>query len=336
MTLALTCLSHSPLLDITAQEPELEADVHGALKQARDYVADFDPDVVVAFVPDHYNGFFYSLMPPFCLGTAASTVGDYHSLAGPLDVPERLALDLAAAVQRDGVDLAVSRRMKLDHGTAQPLRILFGGLDSKPVIPVFINCVAEPIAPLARARALGAAIGKFLAQRGEKILVVGSGGLSHDPPMPTPDTAPPPLAERLLSGRPLTEEEADAKHHGAIAEGRRLAAGTSTRHALDPDWDNAFLDILASGNLRDLDAWANGEIGAHGGGAHEIRTWTAAYAALQAAGPYQVTYRYYRPVPEYIAGFGVTTAQARGDDPPAPPDAGPVASDLTGSADWRS
>ena len=26
------------------------------------------------------------------------------------------------------------------------------------------------------------------------------------------------------------------------------------------------------------------------------------------AGPYDITYRYYRPIPEFIAGFGVTTA----------------------------
>lgn len=309
MTLALVCMSHSPLLDITTQEPELEADVHGALARARDYAAEFDPDVVVAFVPDHYNGFFYGLMPPFCLGTAASTVGDYASLAGPLDVPEALALDLAGSVLDDGVDLAVSRRMRLDHGTAQPLRILFGGLDARPVIPIFINCVAPPIAPLSRARALGAAVGRFFAARGERTLLLGSGGLSHDPPMPTPDTAPPALAERLVTGRPLTKEEADAKHTGAVAEGKRLAAGTSSRQPLDPGWDNAFLDILAAGNLADLDAWTNDGIGAHGGGAHEIRTWTAAYAALKAAGPYRIGYRYYRPIPEYIAGFAVTTSR---------------------------
>lgn len=307
MTLALTCMSHSPLLDITAQDAELESDIQTALTRARDFAAGFDPDVVVAFVPDHYNGFFYHLMPPFCLGTAASTVGDYASLAGDLDVPEQLALDLAEAVQHDGVDLAVSRQMRLDHGTAQPLRILFGALDTKPVIPVFVNCVARPLAPLSRARALGDAVGRFFAGRDEKVLLLGSGGLSHDPPMPTPDTAPPALAERLLTGRPLTKEEADAKHAGAIAEGQRLAAGTSQRQALAPDWDSAFLDLIESGNLAGLDTWTNDDIGAHGGGAHEIRTWTAACAARAAAGPYQVSYRYYRPVPEYIAGFAVTT-----------------------------
>ena len=31
----------------------------------------FTPDLVVVFGPDHFNGFFYELMPAFCIGTAA-------------------------------------------------------------------------------------------------------------------------------------------------------------------------------------------------------------------------------------------------------------------------
>lgn len=308
MPVALCCMSHSPLLDITRQSDELEASVHGALGAARDFVAGFDPDVVVVFVPDHFNGFFYRTLPPFCLGVAATAIGDYGSLAGDLAVPADLARELAAAVLAAGVDLAVSHQMQVDHGTAQPLRELFGALDARPVIPIFLNAAAPPLGPLSRSRALGAAIGQFFAHRDERVLFLGSGGLSHDPPVPQLDTAPAPVAERLVSGRALTAEEAERKHVGAIAEGKALAAGTSARLPLAPDWDEAFLDLLGAGKLTELDAWTNDEIGTHGGGAHEIRTWLAAYAALAAAGPYEVGYRYYRPVPEYIAGFAVTTA----------------------------
>ncbi|MDT3444059.1 MULTISPECIES: 3-carboxyethylcatechol 2,3-dioxygenase [unclassified Pseudofrankia] len=312
MPLALCCMSHSPLLDITTQRPELEADVTGALDTARDFVAAVDPDVVVIFVPDHFNGFFYRQMPPFCLGVAARAIGDYSSLAGDLAVPSALARELAGAVLDAGVDLPVSHQMEVDHSTAQPLRELFGSLDARPVIPVFINAAAPPLGPLSRSRALGTAIGQFFAARDERVLFVGSGGISHDPPVPALDTAPAPVAERLVSGRPLTAEEAERKHTGAVTEGERLAAGTSDRLPLTPEWDEAFLDLLGAGKLAELDGWSNDEIGAHGGGAHEIRTWIAAYAALAAAGPYEVGYRYYRAIPEYIAGFAVTTALPTG------------------------
>jgi 2,3-dihydroxyphenylpropionate 1,2-dioxygenase len=311
MPVALCCMSHSPLLDITEQRAELERDIRGALAAAREFVAEYDPDVVVIFVPDHYNGFFYRLMPAFCIGTAATAVGDYGSLAGVLDVPGEVALDLVRAVLEDGVDVAISHRMEVDHSTSQPLHELFGTLDAKPVIPVFINAAAEPVSPLHRARALGMAIGRFFAGRDERVLFVGSGGLSHDPPVPTIATAPPPLAERLVSGRPLTPEELERKHAGAIAEGEKLAAGTSERQALSPAWDERFLDVVTGGSLAILDDWTTAEIAANGCGAQEIRTWAAAYSALAAAGPYEPRYRYYRPVPEYIAGFAVTTALPR-------------------------
>lgn len=312
MPLALCCLSHSPLLDITEQDRELELDVRGALSTAREFAAEFGPDIVVIFAPDHYNGFFYRLMPPFCLGLAASAVGDYGSLAGPLDVPAGLARACGQAVLDQGIDVAISHRMELDHATAQPLRELFGALDARPVIPVFINSAAAPLGPVSRARRLGAAIGRFFAGRDERVLLVGSGGLSHDPPVPDLDSAPPAVAERLVSGRPLTAAEAERKHSGAIAEGAALAAGTSDRRALSPEWDAEFLDLLASGALGELDGWGNAGIAERGCGAHEIRTWIAAYSALASGGPYEVTYRYYRPIPEYIAGFAVTTARRSG------------------------
>lgn len=47
---------------------------------------------------------------------------------------------------------------------------------------------------------------------------------------------------------------------------------------------------------------------ATGRSVHEVRTWVAAYSALAALGPYEMTYRYYRPIRDFIAGFAVTTA----------------------------
>jgi 2,3-dihydroxyphenylpropionate 1,2-dioxygenase len=307
--LALCCMSHSPLLNLPGPSQDLLDDIDTALAQAREFVETFNPELVVIFAPDHYNGFFYKLMPPFCIGTDAQGVGDYGTHKGPLDVPEATAVACAKAVLSAGLDIAISANMDVDHGTVQPLEKLFGAATAHPVIPIFINSVATPLGPLHRCRTLGTAVGGYLATLNERVLVVGSGGLSHDPPVPTLATATPAVVDRIVHGRPMTSEQRLARQTAVIDAARSFADGVSELQPLNPVWDHRFLDILDSGRLDELDNWSNSFIAREGGNsAHEIRTWVAAFAALAAAGPYQTGLRYYKPAPELIAGFAVRTA----------------------------
>ena len=309
MPLALCCMSHSPLLNLPGPSQDLLDDIDTALAQAREFVETFNPELVVIFAPDHYNGFFYKLMPPFCIGTEAQGVGDYGTHKGPLDVPEATAVACAKAVLSAGVDIAISADMYVDHGTVQPLEKLFGAATAHPVIPIFINSVATPLGPLHRCRTLGTAVGSFLATLNKRVLVVGSGGLSHDPPVPTLATATPAVVERIVQGRPMTPEQRLARQAAVMEAAKAFADGGSELQPLNPEWDRQFLEILDGGQLDDLDRWSNSFIAAEGGNsAHEIRTWVAAFAALAAAGPYQTGVRYYKPAPDLIAGFAVRTA----------------------------
>lgn len=307
--IALCCMSHSPLLNLPGPSTELLADINAQLGQARAFVADFDPELVVIFSPDHYNGFFYRLMPPFCIGSAANGVGDYGTYAGPLDVPAALANEMASAAWDSGVDVSLSAAMDVDHGTVQPLEVLFGDAASRPVIPVFINSVATPLGPLKRTRALGAAIGDYLATLGKRVLIVGSGGLSHDPPVPTLATAPPAALARIVGGAPMSAEGRAARQQAVIAAAHDFAHGQSQLQPLNPDWDHALLDLIDTNRLAEVDGWSNEWIAREAGNsAHEIRTWVAAFAAMAAQGTYQTQQRYYRAAPELIAGFAIRTA----------------------------
>lgn len=308
-------MSHSPLLNVPGPSAEVLDDVESALSTARDFVRDYDPDLVVIFSPDHYNGFFYKLMPPFCIGTAASGVGDYGTQTGPLDVPTQLATDLAEHVLDAGVDVAISADMEVDHGAVQPLQKLFGDATAVPVIPIFINSVATPLGPLRRSRDLGSAVGTFLAGLDQRVLVVGSGGLSHDPPVPTLASAPPAALDRIVHGTPMTGEQRQARQEAVAAAAEEFAAGRGGCQPLNPDWDRSFLDLMDSGRFSELESWSNSWIAAEAGqSAHEIRTWVAAFAALAAQGPYRTADHYYRAAPELIAGFAVRTAVPVGAD----------------------
>jgi 2,3-dihydroxyphenylpropionate 1,2-dioxygenase len=302
-------MSHSPLLNLPGPSQELLDDIESALSSARDFVTAYDPELVVIFSPDHYNGFFYRTMPPFCIGTAAHGVGDYGTYAGPLDVPAHIATDCARAVLEYGVDVAISASMDVDHGTVQPLEKLFGDATSRPVIPIFINSVATPLGPLRRVRALGAAVGTYLAALGKRVLVVGSGGLSHDPPVPTLTTAPLAALNRIVHGEQMTPEQRQARQVAVMDAAQAFARGDSALQPLNPDWDQAFLELVDSNRLTEVDGWSNSWIEQEAGhSAHEIRTWVAAFTSLAAHGPYETQQRFYRAAPELIAGFAIRTA----------------------------
>lgn len=251
-------------------------------------------------------------MPPFCIGTDAVGVGDFGTQSGPLSVAADIATDCAQAVLDAGVDVAISASMEVDHGTVQPLQTLFGDIAVVPVVPIFINSVATPLGPLKRATALGAAVGRFVATLDKRVLLLGSGGLSHDPPVPTLATAPPAALGRIVHGEPMTAEQRLARQTAVIGFAQEFAQGRGPMHPINPEWDHRLLDILDHGDLTAVDDWTNEWIAREGGNsAHEIRTWIAAFAALASQGPYETQLRYYRAAPELIAGFAVRTAELK-------------------------
>ncbi|GAB2939790.1 MULTISPECIES: 3-carboxyethylcatechol 2,3-dioxygenase [Streptomyces] len=312
MTAAAVGLSHSPLIGKNDPAPDVLARVDEAVEGAREFIRAYDPELVVLYAPDHYNGFFYKEMPPFCLATEAHAVGDFGTSAGPLSVDTAAARTLAQGTLDRGIDLTVSARMTVDHGFAQPLEVLFGGIDRVPVVPVFVNGVATPLCPVARIRALGTALGEAAAELGRRTLFLASGGLSHDPPVPVLDGAPPRVAEALVEGHPPTPEQRAKGEQRVIRAGQEYAAGTSAMIPINPAWDNRLLDHLEKGELTEFDSWTVAAMAAEGGGsAHEVRAWIAAFASLAATGPYEMTSRFYEAIPAWIAGFAVATAQGR-------------------------
>lgn len=310
MSAYLQCLSHTPLMGHFDPEHSVLVEVETVVSAARERIAHFSPELVFLFSPDHFNGFFYDMMPSFCIGMAAHAIGDYGTAAGPLSVPRELAEACATSVLAAGVDTAVSYRMQVDHGFAQPLEQLLGGLDRCPVIPVFINAVAAPLPSFQRARLLGEAIGRFARTLDKRVLFLGSGGLSHQPPVPELAKVDARMADRLMgSGRNLPADEREARQQRVILAAQRFSQDQSALHPLNPEWDQGFLDALAQGRIAELDGLGNDELSAIAGrSTHEVKAWVAAFAALSAFGPYQAGERYYRPIPEWIAGFGAISA----------------------------
>lgn len=311
MSIQLKCLSHTPLRGLNDPGPDVVAEVDAVLNRARAEVEAFDPELIVVFAPDHYNGLFYDLMPPFVIATAAESVADYGTLPGPLSIPRDLALALTRHILDSDVDIALSHRLQVDHGCTQTLEELTGSLTRYPVIPIVINSVAPPFGPYRRVRKLGEAVGNFIAGLNKRVLILGTGGLSHEPPVPLLAGAPDEIANFLIAGRNPTPEARAARQARTIAAGQVFGTPECPLTPLNPEWDEAFIELLLKAELQKVDAFDIEEISATAGrSTHEVRTWVAAFSALAACGSYTARKDYYRPINEWIAGYGVVSAAA--------------------------
>ncbi|MEV7970940.1 hypothetical protein AB0O34_33850 [Sphaerisporangium sp. NPDC088356] len=306
--------SHSPLWwAVPPAEPgDPGAHFVAAVERSRAIVAELAPDAVVLFGPDHFRFAFYDLMPRFCIGAErVDGVGDYGTPKGPLPTAADLALHIYRQVCADGFDPALSLTMAVDHGLSQTYAALFPELDV-PVIPIMVNTSAPPLPSARRAYDFGRAVGRAVcADEGDaRVLVVGSGGMSHWPPRLDAFDSALPTEERefLLTGRDLVAQREAGRQARVKAMGR-------ANGRVNPEWDAWVLGRIVEGDLEAIADLDEDEIEAVGGnGGQEIRTWLAALAAFtEATGQSVGATRFdadYESVPEWITGMGTVTAAA--------------------------
>jgi len=274
------CCSHSPLMS-SADGGEPGQRIFAALDVAASRIRAFDPDLVVFFGADHVRA-FVDLIPAVAIVGSATGHGDWGTADTAYDVDpfaDQLAIDLLAG----GFDVATAKNVRLDHGFGQTFAQLFGELDAAPIVPVFMNCARPPLAPLGRAVALGKAIGDALDSIDRRVLLVGSGGLSHSPPVLDIDPGG------------MTEDERRRYNMDRLEE-----AGKKIREP----WDR---DVLAAFERHDLEYFEHiteADLLTVGPGASEIRTWVAAAAA----GGQPLETLAYEPVPAWITGMGIATS----------------------------
>lgn len=285
------CLSHAPGFARDKDE-EYGLEFRQGLREVTNKVSAFDPTLVVVFGSDHRKA-FTDVVPGISVVLGAEGMGDLLSPTGPYDVPKELARELATFLIDQGLDVAVTRHVALDHGFGQMFGEVLGALDAVPAIPIFINCATLPLAAPGRSVELGEAVGRFFERvTDERILFLASGGLSHSPP------------SLALTGEPTTEAEA-----AALSAAHREAAMDLIR----PDWDKEFLANLGSTDTSWASAITQTDIDPAGIGANEVRTWLAAYVAGRRPLPHTT----YESVRMWVTGMGIAHSEVTPRDTPA-------------------
>ncbi|MBO9602726.1 MAG: protocatechuate 3,4-dioxygenase [Novosphingobium sp.] len=154
--------------------------VHRWLEQRR-------PDVAVVFYNDHGLNFFLDKMPTFAIGAAPEYrhedegwgIGGYKPYPGHPD----LSWHIIEQVVASEFDPVTCQSMTVDHAVAVPFELCWPDAKAWPVklVPICINTVQHPLPSPKRCLELGRAVGRALRswKGDEKILVMGTGGLSH-------------------------------------------------------------------------------------------------------------------------------------------------------------
>jgi 2,3-dihydroxyphenylpropionate 1,2-dioxygenase len=302
------------------KEPDCHHKVIEAFEEQAEAIRGFDPELVILFGSDHFNGFFVDAMPAFCIGAAATAVGDIGGHAGQLDVPEADAFACVDFLREAGIDVACSHAMTVDHGFSQVLYRATGCLDAYPVLPVFINAINKPYVPFRRSRLLGEAMAGFIEKIDRRVLVLASGGLSHHPVPIYPEygTAEEPTVThyQLHGSTDSSEGLSRAAWLDRLEQLHHMAADwvldgviTPEMIRLNPEFDRRFLALLQTGDLAVFDDWSAGQVIEEAGiGAMEIHTWIAAAAAALPHLANPITQDLYEPSIEYGIGVGLVHA----------------------------
>ena len=309
-------MSHAPLMLGEPDSPEIgmRTRMAEAVKQTAAYLDAAKPDLIIAFLDDHFENHYRNLMPTFSIGVAPKHAGpaDYWLEALKIDRKSDIPSDEAMAefilgrMVRDGFDAARMGSIEYGNNLMVPLKLIRPQYDI-PLIPIFTNVFSPPLTTMARAYAMGEAVRAAVeaAPGGARVAFLATGGLSHWPPIwgpksPESDAFLKRMKRFQTEGRPVLVEDPKLLTDLAIYEIEM--ARTSTVPLVNAEWDMKFLDALARGDRKYVCGMTYEEIeqgGGHGG--HEVLNWAAMMGAM---GGRPARVLNYEPVIEWICGMG--------------------------------
>jgi aromatic ring-opening dioxygenase catalytic subunit (LigB family) len=285
---AFACSHAGLFISRASKAPAAQRDtVYGAFAEMGNRIRALAPDAVVIVATDHGRVYPFSSVPQFTIGVSetAAGIGDSElpQFTFPLHQPFAQAiLDGAIA---EGVDLAFSEAMKIDHSFVAPLMLAFGE-DFPPIVPISQNCNVPPLPTLRRSYDVGRKLGTAIRSGPPgRVVVVGTGGLSHW--VGTTEQQQfmrLPAGTRIVRGKPpLTLDDVGP---------------------INTDFDRAFLDTMCAGSAPSfLAEWNSLRLYEEAGnGAQEIRNWLLV-AGLVEDRPAEVLT--YEPVREWLTGTAV-------------------------------
>ena len=167
------------------EDPEKKAAVDNAFAQISKRVTELEADTVIIIGDDHYENF-----GPNCIPTCLIVTGDVDISAhartlgiegGPIANNEPLARHILDTGYGDDIDWAFAKSLAVDHSVGVPHHMSVKMLSGVKTIPIYLNCVVQPIIRSRRAYQIGQSILRAVQSWSgdERVVLFGTGGISH-------------------------------------------------------------------------------------------------------------------------------------------------------------
>lgn len=281
------------------------------------------PDVIFAFLDDHFENFFRNHMPTIAIGVADYHEGPADQWMEPLHIAKKtqfpgnpkVAEHLIKTLVEEGFDCSRTGSTEYGQNLLMPWTLMKADLPNVAIVPIFLNVFTPPLMRYKRAYALGEACRKAAESLPDemRIAFMCTGGMSHWPPYWNPNQAGDPPSDPFLAimkeyqtvGKPLLKKHPDLfvkfdEYEIEMAKNNEYPLN-SAHPLVNADWDRKFLDYFCKGDnewLRNLTYEEVEEEAGHGG--HEVLNWVALSGAM---GGKEANLLCYEPVIEWICGM---------------------------------
>lgn len=285
------------------------------------------PDIIVAFLDDHFENHFRNLLPSLGVGIADSHVGPAEYMMEALRFDEQHAIpsdpEMAESLLRElvhrGFDAARMGAIEYGNNLMMPLRFIQPTFDM-PVVPVYINVFSPPLMPYWRAYDLGLAVRAAIEAMPDdrRVFLLATGGLSHWPPVwtegaPEDDEFLQRMKRYQTEGKGSLVDDpglySDLAKYEIEMMGKMQWPLGFQHPLLNEHWDREMLEKFEEGDIGYMRALTYDEVEERGGhGGHEALNWVALMGAMDGA---KADYIAYEPVPEWITGMSYAAYDER-------------------------
>ncbi|KAI1080825.1 protocatechuate-dioxygenase subunit beta [Whalleya microplaca] len=306
----------------TAQ-PDARERTETATRKLGKTLHDAKPDVIFAFLDDHFENFYRNHMPTIAVSIADKHVGPADQWMEPLHIDKKyyfpgnpeVAEKLITSLVDQGFDVSRTGPVEYGNNLLMPWLLMEPDLPNVSIIPIFLNVFTPPLMKYSRAYALGEACRVAAESMPDdlRIAFMCTGGLSHWPPYWNPHQAGDPPSDPFLKimKEYQTEGKSVLKRHPdlfvkfdeyEVEMAAKNEYPLNSKHPLVNDkWDQLFMDKFCAGDKEWLKALTYEEVEEEAGhGGHEVLNWVALSGAMKAS-PAKLLL--YEPVIEWICGM---------------------------------